>query len=36
LPPTHKELNPGQEWAVDFGALTAQKRKLCGANAAAD
>ena len=36
FPPTHRELNPGAEWAVDFGALTAQKRKLCGANAAAD
>jgi len=36
FPPTAKELNPGQEWAVDFGALTAQKRKICGVNAAAD
>lgn len=28
-----KELAPGQEWAVDFGALTKAKRAKCGANA---
>jgi len=26
-------LNPGQEWAVDFGALTKAKRAKCGASA---
>ena len=31
-----KELNPGAEWAVDFGALTNAKRAKCGANASAD
>ena len=31
-----KELNPGQEWPVDFGALTNAKRAKCGANASAD
>jgi endonuclease G, mitochondrial len=31
-----KELQPGKEWPVDFGALTNQKRKLCGANASDD
>ena len=28
-----KELAPGQEWPVDFGALTKAKRAKCGANA---
>jgi endonuclease G len=27
------ELQPGKEWAVDFGALTKAKRTKCGANA---
>lgn len=27
-----KELQPGQEWPVDFGALTNAKRQKCGAN----
>jgi hypothetical protein len=26
------ELNPGQEWPVDFGKLTQAKRTKCGAN----
>lgn len=30
------ELQPGQEWPVDFGALTNAKRTKCGANASAD
>ena len=34
LPPGFRELNPGQEWPVDFGALTKAKRAKCGANAA--
>jgi len=33
LPPGYKELNPGQEWPVDFGALTNAKRTKCGKNA---
>ena len=36
FPPNAKELNPGQEWPVDFGALTNAKRAKCGANASAD
>jgi len=28
-----KEINPGQEWAVDYGALTNAKRAKCGKNA---
>mgnify|MGYP003343605496 CR=1 FL=1 len=28
-----KELQPGQEWPVDFGALTNAKRAKCGKNA---
>jgi endonuclease G len=32
-PAAAKELNPGQEWAVDFGALTKAKRAKCGASA---
>ena len=31
-----KELAPGQEWPVDFGALTKAKRAKCGANASDD
>ena len=31
-----KELAPGQEWPVDFGALTKAKRAKCGANATDD
>jgi hypothetical protein len=31
LPPNHKELAPGTEWQVDFGALTRAKRTKCGA-----
>ena len=30
------ELAPGQEWPVNFGALTQAKRNKCGANASAD
>jgi hypothetical protein len=30
------ELAPGQEWPVDFGALTKAKRAKCGANATVD
>jgi endonuclease G, mitochondrial len=36
LPKGGQELQPGKEWLVDFGALTNQKRKLCGANASVD
>ncbi len=36
FPADAKELAPGKEWPVDFGALTNQKRKLCGANASTD
>ena len=36
FPPTVKELNPGQEWPVDFGKLTNAKRAKCGANASLD
>jgi len=36
FPPNAKELQPGQEWPVDFGALTNSKRQKCGANASAD
>ena len=35
-PQDAKELAPGQEWPVDFGALTNAKRQKCGANASAD
>jgi hypothetical protein len=28
-----KEVTPGQEWPVDYGALTNAKRAKCGANA---
>ena len=34
FPANAKELQPGQEWAVDFGALTNAKRKKCGGNSA--
>jgi len=30
LPPGAQELQPGQEWPVDFGALTNAKRAKCG------
>jgi len=30
FPQGAKELNPGQEWPVDFGALTKAKRAKCG------
>jgi len=30
FPPNAKELNPGSEWTVDFGALTRAKRTKCG------
>jgi endonuclease G len=33
FPKGAKELSPGQEWPVDFGALTNAKRAKCGANA---
>ena len=33
FPANAKELAPGAEWAVDFGALTKAKRAKCGANA---
>ena len=33
FPANAKELQPGQEWPVDFGALTKAKRAKCGANA---
>ena len=36
FPPGAKELPVGQEWPVDFGALTQAKRAKCGANASAD
>jgi len=36
FPANAKELAPGKEWPVDFGALTNAKRKLCGANASTD
>jgi len=34
FPPNAVELQPGQEWPVNFGALTNAKRAKCGANAA--
>ena len=34
FPPAARELNPGAEWPVDFGALTRAKRAKCGAAAA--
>ncbi len=33
FPKNAKELQPGQEWSVDFGALTSAKRAKCGSNA---
>jgi endonuclease G len=33
FPANTKELNPGSEWPVDFGALTNAKRAKCGKNA---
>lgn len=36
FPKNARELQPGQEWPVDFGALTNAKRVKCGANASAD
>jgi endonuclease G len=33
FPTNAKELLPGQEWPVDFGALTKAKRIKCGSNA---
>ena len=36
IPAGAKELQPGQEWKVDFGALTNSKRAKCGANASDD
>ena len=36
FPPNAKELPVGQEWPVDFGALTKAKRAKCGANATDD
>jgi len=35
-PANAREITPGTEWKVDFGALTKAKRAKCGANAAAD
>ena len=34
FPANAKEIAPGAEWVVDFGALTKAKRAKCGANAA--
>jgi endonuclease G len=36
FPANAKEVQPGQEWPVNFGALTQTKRNKCGANASAD
>ena len=36
MPPSAVELQPGQEWPVDFGALTRAKKAKCGASASAD
>ena len=36
LPAGTRELAPGAEWAVNFGALTNAKRAKCGANASTD
>jgi hypothetical protein len=30
FPKNARELNPGQEWPVDYGALTNAKRAKCG------
>jgi hypothetical protein len=34
FPANAKELNPGQEWPVNFGDLTKAKRAKCGSSAA--
>ena len=36
FPNNAKELQPGQEWAVNFGDLTKTKRAKCGSTASAD
>lgn len=36
FPANAKELQPGSEWAVNYGDLTKAKRAKCGANATAD
>jgi endonuclease G len=36
FPPNATELQPGKEWSVDFGKLTAAKKAKCGANASVD
>lgn len=36
FPLVYKELTAGQEWKVDFGALTKAKQTKCGANASVD
>ncbi|MEI7722085.1 MAG: hypothetical protein WCJ23_08915, partial [Verrucomicrobiota bacterium] len=36
FPKNARELNPGQEWIVDFGKLTQAKRTKCGAGASDD
>jgi len=36
FPANARELQPGQEWPVDFGKLTQAKRTKCGANASTD
>lgn len=36
FPANAKELQPGQEWPVDFGALTKAKKARCGATASDD
>ena len=36
FPANAKEINPGTEWPVNFGALTNAKRAKCGASASAD
>jgi hypothetical protein len=33
FPPNAREITPGTEWAVNFGALTNAKRAKCGKNA---
>lgn len=33
FPQNAKELNPGQEWPVNYGDLTKAKRAKCGGNA---
>jgi len=36
FPANAREVTPGTEWPVDYGALTNAKRQKCGANASAD